>query len=171
VDGADVGVVELSVVRQGWEQVAARQEEASFLMPRCTDAMPEPARILVIEDNPDGREALRMLLGLLGFRVETASDGQRGVEKALAWHPDAAVVDIGLPILDGFEVARRIRARLGTDVFLVALSAYSTDEFRDRGLASGFDLYLTKPTDPRSLYRLLAAGIADRHALPTFAKP
>jgi CheY-like chemotaxis protein len=118
--------------------------------------MSDRARILVVEDNPDGREALRLLLCLLGFSVEAAPDGVRGVQKALAWHPDAAVIDIGLPALDGFEVARQIRASLGSEVFLVALSAYNTDEFRRRGAASGFDVYLTKPADPDALHQLLA---------------
>ena len=71
-----------------------------------------PYRVLVIEDHPDGRESLRVLLGLWGYQVEVASDGLVGVEKALSWRPDAAIVDINLPVLDGHEAARRIRAQL-----------------------------------------------------------
>jgi DNA-binding response OmpR family regulator len=71
--------------------------------------MLHPPRVLVVEDNPDGREALRILLDIQGFAVEAAPDGEQGVQKALSWKPDAAVVDIGLPLLDGFEVARRVR--------------------------------------------------------------
>ena len=76
-----------------------------------TDA-PAPRRVLIVEDSPDGRAMLRLLLELYGFQVEEAADGRQGVEKALAWRPEAAVVDIGLPVLDGYEVARRLRAAL-----------------------------------------------------------
>ena len=76
-------------------------------------ALPSPDtiahRVLVIEDNPDGREMLRLLLELKGHRVEVAGDGLRGLQKALAWSPQVAVVDIGLPGLDGYQVARQVR--------------------------------------------------------------
>jgi DNA-binding response OmpR family regulator len=114
------------------------------------------ARVLVVEDNPDCRASLDGLLGLNGFGVEVAADGPQGVAKALTCRPDAAVIDIGLPGLNGFEVARQVRAALGPGVFLVALTAYDGDECRVRGLASGFDRYLVKPTDPTDLLRLLA---------------
>ena len=71
-------------------------------------------RVLLIEDNPDGRESLRALLTLAGFQVETAEDGLQGVKKALSWRPDTAIVDIGLPILDGYQVASCLREALGT---------------------------------------------------------
>jgi DNA-binding response OmpR family regulator len=111
--------------------------------------------VLVVEDNPDGREALRILLGLQGFAVEAAPDGEQGVQKALSWKPDAAVVDIGLPLLDGFEVARRVRAALGRGIVLIALSAYGTRDFWQRGRDAGFDVYLTKPTEPSYLRDLI----------------
>jgi CheY-like chemotaxis protein len=60
-----------------------------------------PRRVLIVEDNPDGRETLRLLLDLWGYQVEAAADGAEGVRKALAWRPDAAVVDLHLPLLDG----------------------------------------------------------------------
>ena len=72
----------------------------------------KPRDVLIVEDNPDGRESLRMLLELLGYRVEVAQDGYEGVEKALTHHPKVGLIDIGLPGLDGYEVARRLRSAL-----------------------------------------------------------
>src|SRR5262249_14589155 len=84
--------------------------------------------ILLVEDNPDGRESLRLLLSLLGHQVDVAADGIEGVRKALAVHPDVALIDIGLPRLDGYEVARRIRAALGPKVVLLAYTAYDDED-------------------------------------------
>jgi signal transduction histidine kinase/ActR/RegA family two-component response regulator len=117
-------------------------------------------RILVVEDNLDGRESLRDLLEIWGHQVELAEDGSQGVEKALASHPDVALVDIGLPGLDGNEVARRIRAELSgapDRVELIAMTGYGQPEDRRRALQAGFDSYLVKPVDPAHLGRLLAA--------------
>jgi two-component system, sensor histidine kinase len=116
---------------------------------------PPSRRVLVVEDNPDGRETLRLLLGLWGHQVEVAEDGLRGVQKALDWRPDVAIVDIGLPLLDGYEVARRVRARLKGKVRLIALTAYGSPEDRAWALASGFDYHLVKPCDLRELLQLL----------------
>ena len=112
-------------------------------------------RVLVVEDQPDSRETLRMLLELWGHEVEAASDGQRGVEMGLSWHPDAAVVDIGLPLLDGYQVARILRAALH-DVLLIALTSYNRTEDRRRAFEAGFDIHLSKPVEPDALQLLLA---------------
>lgn len=112
-------------------------------------------RVLVIEDNPDGRMSLCFLLQLWGCEVETAADGEQGLEKGLTWKPDAVVSDIGLPQLDGFEIARRLRSALGAQVCLIALTAYSQPEVQERALRSGFDEFLNKPADPDELHRLL----------------
>jgi CheY-like chemotaxis protein len=115
-----------------------------------------PRRVLVVEDHPDGRASLRLLLQAWGYEVEVAADGGEGVEKALSWRPDVAVVDIGLPVLSGFEVAQRTRAALGAGVRLVALTAYHDAEGRARG--AGFDDFLTKPADPDELAQALRGG-------------
>jgi CheY-like chemotaxis protein len=115
-------------------------------------------RVLVVEDNPDARETLCFLLTLRGFQVEEAGDGQEGLHKGLAWQPAAAVVDIGLPLLDGYEVARRLRHALETRILLIALTGYGQPEDRQRALAAGFDHHLTKPADPDELLRLLRAS-------------
>jgi CheY-like chemotaxis protein len=112
-------------------------------------------RVLVVEDNPDGRASLQYLLGCWGYQVEVAGDGPSGLEKALTWEPDVAVVDIGLPFLDGNEVARRIRAAVHEKIFLIALTAYCQPSDRLRALASGFNAFLCKPADLDELARLL----------------
>jgi CheY-like chemotaxis protein len=114
--------------------------------------------VLVIEDNADAREMLRMALELDGHRVETAEDGTSGVEAALRSTPDVVLVDIGLPGLDGYAVARRLRAALGQRVTLVALTGYGQTEDRRRTAEAGFDAHLVKPVDPDVLTRALAAG-------------
>jgi len=111
----------------------------------------------VVEDNHDGRESLRDLLEMWGHEVTLAEDGPEGVDKALAIRPDVALVDIGLPGLDGNEVARRIRSALGSDeISLIAMTGYGQPEDHRRALQAGFDRYLVKPVDPRFLAQLLA---------------
>ncbi|HWN41225.1 MAG TPA: ATP-binding protein [Thermoanaerobaculia bacterium] len=113
-------------------------------------------RILVIEDNDDGRESLRDLLEIWGHEVELAENGPDGVEAALTSLPDVALVDIGLPGLDGNEVAQRIRAALNGDRMpLIAMTGYGQPEDRRRALQAGFDAYLVKPVDPAELNRTL----------------
>jgi CheY-like chemotaxis protein len=114
--------------------------------------------ILIVEDHADGRESLRRLLELYGHHVEVARDGVEGVEKALASPPEVAVVDIGLPRLDGYQVARRIREALGRRVLLIAHTGYSQPAERQRALEAGFDVFLAKPLDPQELADWLARG-------------
>ena len=114
--------------------------------------------VLVIEDNTDAREMMRMALELDGHRVETAADGTSGVETALRTTPDLVLIDIGLPGLDGYAVARRLRAALGDRVTLVALTGYGQSEDRRRTSEAGFDAHLVKPVDPDVLSRALATG-------------
>jgi CheY-like chemotaxis protein len=119
-------------------------------------ALPKPCRIVLVEDNGDVREPLEMLLRESGHEVEGVSDGERGVEAILAMRPDVALVDIGLPSLDGYEVARRVRSALGPAVLLVALSGYGQPEDRRRALAAGFDAHFTKPVEISALEEFLA---------------
>lgn len=119
--------------------------------------------VLLVEDNADAREMLALLLTRRGFRVATAEDGSSGLERAAGGGFDAAVVDIGLPGVDGYEVARRLRAREvtaqnGTSMLLVALSGYGQPEDRDRSRTAGFDHHLVKPVQPDRLCALLSAA-------------
>jgi signal transduction histidine kinase/CheY-like chemotaxis protein len=113
--------------------------------------------VLVVEDNHDGRESLRDLLEIWGYEVSLAADGPEGIEKALSLRPEVALIDIGLPGLDGNEVARRIRSVLSSEeVALIAMTGYGQPEDRRRALQAGFDRYLVKPVDPAILSHLLA---------------
>jgi signal transduction histidine kinase/ActR/RegA family two-component response regulator len=129
-----------------------------------------PARdILIVEDNEDARETLRILLELAGHRVETASDGAAGLEKALAMQPEVALIDVGLPKLDGYEVARRIRASNGIRrPFLVALTGYGLPEDRQRAFDAGFDAHVVKPVDNATLAEVMATSSS---VLPAEAPP
>jgi CheY-like chemotaxis protein len=120
----------------------------------------KPLRVLVVEDNPDGRETLRLLLQMLGYEVAVAADGVQGVEKALEQRPHVAVIDIGLPGLDGYQVARRLRAELGDGIFLITQTGYGQPEDRRRALEAGFDVHLTKPVDPQELFSWLETAAA-----------
>jgi len=116
-------------------------------------------RLLLIEDNADARESLSLALELSGYTVTSAEDGPRGVDSALRSRPDVALVDIGLPGFDGYEVARRIRAGLaGADMLLVALTGYGQARDRDRAAEAGFDLHVVKPVEPDRLVALLSAA-------------
>ena len=113
-------------------------------------------RILLVEDNADAREMLSAVLRLQGHEVHVAIDGPEGVSAALALQPDAALVDIGLPGFDGYEVARRIRAgRAGRATRLVALTGYGQPEDRRRTRDAGFDDHLVKPVDPGRVAEVL----------------
>jgi CheY-like chemotaxis protein len=114
-------------------------------------------RILVVDDNRDAVDALAMMLRLNGSDVEVAYDGASGLATAQSFRPDAVVLDIGLPGMDGYEVARRLRTRPETaDKLIVAVTGYGQKEDRERAHASGFDHHLVKPIESETLIRLLA---------------
>ena len=113
-------------------------------------------RVLVVDDSQDAMESLAMLLGFWGHDVLTASDGTEAVEMALQRHPHVVLLDIGLPGIDGYEVARRIRSQEGTTTVLVAMTGYGQAEDRQRAREAGFALHLVKPVEPEALQRALA---------------
>jgi signal transduction histidine kinase/CheY-like chemotaxis protein len=121
--------------------------------------LPEPKRrrVLVIEDNADAANSLRALLELDGHSVELAADGPTGLDALLTGRPDAAVVDIGLPGMNGFDVAKRSRGA-GYAGMLVALTGYGQGTDIKRALQAGFDAHLVKPLDAERLRRLLVDG-------------
>jgi signal transduction histidine kinase/CheY-like chemotaxis protein len=113
-------------------------------------------RVLVVDDNPDAADSLRMLLEFVGHEIAVASDGRSAIESVVAWQPEVALIDIGLPDLDGYEVVTRLRAmNLAARPLLVALTGYGQPEDRMRALAAGFDVHLTKPVDVDELTRIL----------------
>ena len=116
-----------------------------------------PTRILIVEDNEDARESLRLLLELDGHEVMAAASGEEGLDQAQAHEFTIALVDLGLPGIDGFEVARRLRALArGAELRLVAISGYGQPLDRKRAQASGFDAHLVKPVDTDYLRTILA---------------
>ena len=129
---------------------AARDAE-----PVPTPGPARPRRVLLIEDNRDARQMLRMLLELVGHRVEAAGDGESGIRLAVAGAPEIVLVDIGLPDLNGYAVAERLRKLLGGALRLVAVSGYGDAEMRQRATAAGFDRYLVKPVTLEELCRTL----------------
>ena len=138
------------------KRVAAPGRGASA--PSAEEEEAKRLKILVVEDNPDGRETLVMLLGMQGHEVHEAEDGPAGVERALDIKPDAAVVDIGLPGFDGYEVARRLRSSpLGRAIRLIALTGHGQEEDRQNALRAGFDSFLVKPADMTALNTILAS--------------
>lgn len=116
-------------------------------------------RALVVDDNVDAAESIAVVLRLSGVDVETAHDGPAALAAARALHPAVIVLDIGLPGLDGYEVARQLRAEPAfRETFIVALTGYGQDEDRRRAAEAGFDLHLVKPVDPARLLALVFAA-------------
>jgi CheY-like chemotaxis protein/anti-sigma regulatory factor (Ser/Thr protein kinase) len=117
------------------------------------------SRVLIVEDDRDSREGLRELLEVWGHNVEVAEDGAAGIEKAIATSPRIAIIDIGLPGLDGYEVAHRIRQAFGDrPIILIALTGYVSSEDSRRARESGFDAHLAKPINAEKLNSLLAGA-------------
>jgi CheY-like chemotaxis protein len=116
-------------------------------------------RVLVIEDNEDARESLALLLRHAGHEVHTAAGGRSGIELARRLTPDFALVDIGLPDIDGYEVARQVRAcpRLAS-MHLIAITGYGNQNDRRTALASGFEQHFTKPVDFEAIDSLLRSA-------------
>jgi CheY-like chemotaxis protein len=129
--------------------------------PACADGAAttaeRPLRILLVDDHEDGAEVLATLLDHWGHQVEIVSDGVKALEAVDALTPELILLDLGLPGMDGFEVARRIRGRYGErSPYLVALTGYGQEEARRRSREVGFDLHLVKPVDPDELNRFLS---------------
>jgi signal transduction histidine kinase/CheY-like chemotaxis protein len=114
--------------------------------------------VVLVDDNEDMREMMVAFLRAAGHRVEDACDGVVGLSTILARRPDVAIVDIGLPGLDGFEVARKVRAELGEGIRLVAITGYGQPDDRARSGDAGYDVHLVKPTSPDELLASLSAG-------------
>lgn len=144
--------------------VVARLPELSEAQAKevAPPARPAPLRVLVVEDNEDARQMLAEVLRMEGFEVREADDGAAGLEALLEMRPDVALLDIGLPSLDGYEVARRTRADpRGQDVLLVAVTGYGMPKDVDRGWEAGFDHYLVKPVQFAQLSELFATLSAE----------
>lgn len=123
-------------------------------------------RILIVDDNQDAARSLSLLLRSLGHEVFTAFDGLAAVDAAVELRPQVAIMDIGLPGLNGYEAARRICAELGSQIALVALTGWGQEDDRRRARESGFSCHLTKPVDIKQLQTLLDDARLFRPATP-----
>jgi CheY-like chemotaxis protein/anti-sigma regulatory factor (Ser/Thr protein kinase) len=140
-------------------RIPARPEAEHVKLAPAADAAPRvPRHVLVIEDHGDSRESLRLLLEVSGHRVEIADNGFDGLEMALTRHPEVALVDIGIPGMDGYQVAREIRAAdRGHHIYLVALTGYGQPIDRRRALEAGFNEHMVKPVERERLMRMLTS--------------
>jgi CheY-like chemotaxis protein len=126
------------------------------------------SRVLVVEDNPDVAEGFRLLLEVLGHQVLVASTGFDGLDAARASRPEVMLVDIGLPGMNGYEVARQVRSDPSLrGVTLVAVTGYGRDEDKRAALAAGFDAHLVKPVDLHKLNEAIRSRRRDHGGLPT----
>ncbi len=115
-------------------------------------------RILVVDDDPDGADSLAALLSLIGHETVVANDGLAALVLADTFHPDVVVLDLGMPGLDGFEVAKRLRkTSTGAGLLLIAATGWGHPEDRRRSLAAGFDHHLAKPVDLHQLAEIIAS--------------
>ena len=150
VEAASAGAGHGSTFTVRLPALAARPVPAA----RVTVAAPSNGasrRILVVEDNPDAREMLRHLLHVAGHEVHEAADGPGGLEAALRLRPDIALVDVGLPGFDGYQLARHVRGSAAASIYLVALTGYGQPDDRRQAMEAGFDAHLVKPVNPDSL--------------------
>jgi CheY-like chemotaxis protein len=124
-----------------------------------TPSAPAPRRrVLIADDNSDAADTLAMLLEMSGYEMCVARDGEEAVSMAASFQPDAILLDIGMPRLDGYGACERIRLLPGASpAFIVALTGWGNEGDKDRARAAGFDLHLVKPVDPARLLEILAA--------------
>jgi DNA-binding response OmpR family regulator len=116
-----------------------------------------PYRILVVDDNHDSALSLAMMLSIMGHDTRTAHDGESAVETAENFLPEVVLLDIGLPKLNGYEVAQRIRENTwGQSMFLIAVTGWGQEEDRQRSSEVGLNVHMVKPVEPAALERLLA---------------
>lgn len=114
-------------------------------------------RILVVDDNHDSALSLAMMLSIMGHETRTAHDGESAVETAETFLPEVVLLDIGLPKLNGYEVAQRIRENAwGASMFLIAVTGWGQDEDRQRSSEVGLNVHMVKPVEPAALEKLLA---------------
>jgi DNA-binding response OmpR family regulator len=123
---------------------------------------PDAYRILVVDDNEDAADSLSTLLGVMGYEVKVAYDGPEAIAAADTFKPEAALLDIGLPHLSGYDIARHVRSTRGGSVLLAAITGWGQEEDRLRAREAGFDNHFTKPADFGQLTALLDRELPQR---------
>lgn len=121
-------------------------------------------RVLVVDDNEDAADSLATLLDVMGYEVRTAYDGPEAIKAADEFQPAVALLDIGLPRLSGYDIARHVRQKRGAEVLLVAITGWGQEEDRRRAREAGFDHHFTKPADFDQLIKLIDRELKDRAA-------
>ena len=135
--------------------------EAAAGLPAAEERRP---RVLIVDDNRDAADSLAMLFGLLSCETRVAYDGMHGAREAADFHPDMAVLDISMPLMDGYQLAALLRREMPDDApVLVALTALNTDRDKAEAKRAGFDYHLSKPVDSASLCHLVMRAIGQRH--------
>ena len=130
--------------------------------PERYKAAPLSARVLIVDDNEDAADMLEFVLSHLGFVVATAHDGPSALTLAAHFAPDVALLDIGLPVMDGYELAGRLRAECGPTLVLIAITGYGQPADRARSVVAGFDHHLVKPIDLERLKEILRSHTPER---------
>ena len=121
------------------------------------DGTPRRFKILVVDDNHDSALSLAMMLSIMGHETRTSYDGESAVSHAEEFLPDVVLLDIGLPILNGYEVAQRIReSAWGASMFLIAVTGWGQEEDRQRSSEVGLNMHMVKPVEPSALEKLLS---------------
>jgi DNA-binding response OmpR family regulator len=131
-------------------------EAKRLLTPSSLTGVPQPLRVLIIEDDVDGAESMAVILRLAGFGVRFEINGSTGLAAADDFQPDIVLLDLGLPGLNGFEVAKRLRKTNGAGLHIIAISGYCQSTDRERSRKAGIDQHLAKPVNPESLLKYLA---------------
>ena len=119
-------------------------------------------KVLVVDDNTDAADSLATLLGVMGYEVRIAYDGPEAIEAADEFRPAVALLDIGLPKLSGYDIARHVREKQGADVLLVAITGWGQEDDRRRAREAGFDHHFTKPADFDQLLKLIDRELKER---------
>lgn len=112
-------------------------------------------RVLVVDDHPDSAEASCLLLTLLGHEACAATSGKQALVEVERWHPDVVICDIDLPDINGYDIARTIRNRHGSELYLAALTGWAQPVDRERALAAGFDQHLVKPASAERMQAVM----------------
>ena len=123
---------------------------------KCRTETAEKCRILIVDDNKDLATSLARLLGLLGHEVEVVFDGRKAIEAVRIYRPRVLLLDIGLPLVDGYQVARTLRQEGFHDILIIALSGYGQEEDRRRSREAGMNHHVTKPVDVKTIAELIA---------------
>lgn len=125
--------------------------------PHTLKPAPQRFRVLVVDDNHDSALSLAMVLSIMGHETRTAHDGESAVATAESFLPEVVLLDIGLPKLNGYEVAQRIRGNAwGASMFLIAVTGWGQQEDRQRSSEVGMNVHMVKPVEPAALERLLS---------------